>query len=359
MPVVWVIDAYRAGERNQVLALANALAWPYEIKRLSYRKYEFLTNIFRGSDLRGIRLADSDVLQAPWPDLVISSGLRNEAVCRWIKCQSGGHTRIVHVGNPWADPVRFDLVITTPQYRIPERDNVLQNVLTLSAVTDERLRSEAESWRMRVQGLAGPYTAVIVGGDSGPFTFGKKAALRLAKEVNALVNASGGSALVTTSSRTDTDAAKILQENLQIPHNFFHWAKDAQDNPYFAWLGLAQQIVVTGDSISMLSEACATAKPVYLFDLGQGRHAMRAQTGGRQGDNDWRLGGVMYTLLMKFIWQKVSRDICLVHERLIADGRASWLGDFVPLQTQQGEEMQRAVAAVKELFDQSAVGAAV
>ena len=38
MPVVWLIDAYRAGERGQVRALVEALGWPSETRQLSYRQ---------------------------------------------------------------------------------------------------------------------------------------------------------------------------------------------------------------------------------------------------------------------------------------------------------------------------------
>jgi mitochondrial fission protein ELM1 len=358
MPVVWVIEAYRAGERNQVLALADTLAWPYEIKRLTYRKYEFLTNIFRGSDLRGIDIMGSDLLQAPWPDLVISSGMRNEAVCRWIKMQSGDRTRIVHVGNPWADPSRFDLVITTPQYRIPERANVLQNVLTLNNVDTARLQSQLDHWQSQFKQLPQPHTAVIVGGESGPFTLGKKAALRLAREVNELVGRVGGSALVTTSSRTSPAVAKLLQRELTIPNYFYHWQPDDDANPYLAVLALAERFVVSGDSISMLSEACATGKPVYIFDLGRGAFAMQDHASGNWRDNDWRLGGVMYRLLMRFVWQKLSRDIRLVHRGLVEQDRARWLSfgkTGEPGEKEMSGDMQAAVKAVEALFDESTV----
>ena len=120
IPRVWLVTGYRAGERNQIIALAEALGWPFELKELFYRKNEFLTSLFRGSDLRGIRLAKSSPLEPPWPDLVISAGMRNEPVGRWIRNQAGGRTRLVHIGRPWARPENFDLLITTPQYRLPE-----------------------------------------------------------------------------------------------------------------------------------------------------------------------------------------------------------------------------------------------
>ena len=131
MPVIWLIDAYRAGERGQVRALVEALGWPCETKVLDYRRHVFLPHVLGQSTLRGIRAESAAQLSPPWPDLVISCGVRNEPVCRWICEQSGGRTRYVHVGRPWAVLDSFDLVITTPQYRVPPRSNVLNNTLTI------------------------------------------------------------------------------------------------------------------------------------------------------------------------------------------------------------------------------------
>ena len=37
------------------------------------------------------------------------------------------------------------------------------------------------------------------------------------------------------------------------------------ENPYFGYLGLADAIVATADSVNMVTEACATGKPVLVF----------------------------------------------------------------------------------------------
>ena len=149
---MWLVTGYRAGERSQILALAEALGWPFELKELSYRKTEFRTSLFRGSDLRGIRLEESSPLEPPWPDLVISAGMRNEPVCRWIRDQSGGSTRIVHIGRPWAHPDQFrsgDHHATVPAGRAS--DNVLHNTMTLHRVTSERLAEQAGYWMLAVR----------------------------------------------------------------------------------------------------------------------------------------------------------------------------------------------------------------
>lgn len=351
-PQVWLIEPYRAGERSQTLALAEVLQWPFETKRLRYRKFQYRTSLFRGSDLGDVDLAHSDALTPPWPDLVISAGMRNEPVCRWIREQSGGRTRIVHVGRPWADPERFDLVVTTPQYRLPSKPSVLQNGLTLHRVSAERLEQAAAVWGPRLRQLPRPYVAVIVGGNSGPYTLGPHAARRLTAQACALARRDGGSLLVTTSSRTPAAAADALVPAIDVPANVYRWRASDAANPYMGYLALADSIIVTGDSIAMLSEACATTKPVYLFDLGCRRQSMRFPHEQPPGRNDFRLTAWLYRALMRFGPQRLSRDITLVHRQLLETGRICWLdeADSRVCSATPQPDLQRATARIRSLF---------
>jgi len=344
MPVVWLIDAYREGERAQVRALVQALGWPCEIKQLNYRKFDLITHLLPGGSLRGIQRASRESLKPPWPDVVVSCGVRNEPVCRWIRAQSGGACRYVHIGRPWADPSLFDLVITTPQYRVPIRENVVRNELTLHQVSHSRLAQGAVEWENAWQGLPRPLIAVMVGGNSGPFTLGPKAAARLGREASKLARDLGGALLVSTSSRTSAPATAALQRALDAPHYLHIWRPAKEPNPYWGMLGLADRFIVTADSIAMLSETCATGKPVDMFDLG-GMHESVAQP------RDFRLGGLLYRALLNWGWRPLTRDISLVHQALVASGRAAWLGDDRRLlQVQDSTDMARAVRAVKGLF---------
>ena len=345
MPVIWLIDAYRAGERGQVRALVDALGWPCETKVLSYRKQVFLPHVLGRASVRGITAESAASLTAPWPDLVISSGVRNEPVCRWIREQSGGRTRYVHVGRPWAPLESFDLVITTPQYRVPEHPNVLNNMLTLHSVTPERLAQAREEWQEAFAGLPRPHFAVIAGGDSGPFTLGPIAAARLGREASRLAQAQGGSLLVSTSSRTSQAAVDALQQAIKVPNFFYRWQPADKANPYMGILAWADRLIVTGDSIAMLSEACATGKPVMIFDLG----GMRDPED--DSPRDFRLGGALYGFLMRWLWQPLSRDITLVHRKLRQSGFAVWLDEVLSIARVPGEtDLRRAVVAIHKLL---------
>jgi mitochondrial fission protein ELM1 len=335
VPRVWVVTGYRAGERSQVLALAEALGWPFEVKELDYRPSAARISLFRGSNLRGIRRERSSRLAPPWPDLVITAGMRNEPVCRWIREQSAGRTRIVHIGRPWARLEQFDLVITTPQYRLPERVNVLHNTLTLHRVTGARLHDEARHWEARLAALPRPRIAVFAGGDSGPMTFGRKAARRLAQQASALA-------------RTAPPAVEALYAGMETPMHFYRWRRDDEDNPYYGYLALADAVIVTADSISMLTEACASGKPVYMFDPDR---TPMMPGGAGSGDRDFRLSGLLYGWLMRWGPKRLTRDISLVHRHLIEGGHAVWLGEDLPEAVQPPlRDLERALARVRGLF---------
>jgi hypothetical protein len=345
-PVTWVLTGYKAGDNAQVLALADALVWPYEVKRFDYRKTELLTNRLLAVTLAGIDRESSSELSAPWPDLIITAGRRNEPVARWIRKQSGGRTRLVHVGRPWAPLDSFDLIVTTPQYFLPDRLNVLKNYLPLHGVMTGRLKDAGDAWRQRFARLTRPYTAVLIGGDSGPFVFTAEKGQRLGKLVNSMALHDGGSLLVTDSARTPGLAFEAFQRELSVPAYIHRWAEAGGANPYFAYLALADQLVVTGESMSMLTEASFTCKPLYIFDPGD--------TGRwwRYGYN-FRYKPLTHRLAMLFAARRMHRDVGNIQRQLVANGRAVWLGQSFPAGRPAAppDDAQRAAMRVRALFE--------
>ncbi|WP_375553641.1 mitochondrial fission ELM1 family protein [Roseovarius mucosus] len=368
-PRVWVLDAYRSGEKTQVRALAQGLGWPYEIKTLRYRKKEIRTTLFRGRDLRGVDLTASDPLSAPWPDLVISMGMRNEPVARWIKDQSGGRTRLVFLGRLWADPAHFDLVITTPQYRVPDRPNVLRNALPLHPLTPERLETARAHWAPKLAHLPRPYLTLNIGGPSGPYAFGARASARLLRDTMALAKTRGGSLLISSSARTPPEAIAAFAAQTDVPMQLYRFRPNDPENPYLGFLAMADEIIVTADSISMLSEAYATGKPVHMFDLGAGTLSMRHDALVAIGERaqaralarhdpdrpDLSLGALAYRALMRWGWKHLSRDISQMHLRLARSGRMTWLGEPVrpASDTPPPTDMARALDRINALMGRS------
>jgi mitochondrial fission protein ELM1 len=171
---------------------------------------------------------------------------------------------VVQVQDPRIDPARFDLVVVNQHDRL-RGPNVIVTRTALHRVTQERLQAARVAWRRRLAPLPRPLVSVLVGGSNGRLRLGPAEAEALAQRLAVLAKRDGAGLAITPSRRTAPEVREILQQAL-APLGAWIWDMEG-DNPYFGLLALADAIVVTSDSISMLSEAVATHAPVLLFDL--------------------------------------------------------------------------------------------
>lgn len=263
-PYIWAMTEGRVGDDRQVLALAHALGGRVQQHHIT----DNLAKIIAG------RLFNSFGLHAPWhrreysdvafPDLMIAAGGRCAALARWVKQASGGKTKIVIVGRPWARLDDFDLVVTTPQYVLPKCPNVLRNILPLNRVDRDRIEDAQKIWTERFATLPRPWAGVLVGGDSGSFQFTEDCARELTRQLGAVADETGGSLLISTSARTPRHVVDALG-GLRVPHHLHVWGPQQAENPYAAIIGLSDRLIVSSESASMIAEAVNSGKHVDLF----------------------------------------------------------------------------------------------
>jgi len=319
---IWCLLGKKAGDNTQVRALAEELGWACEAKHIVARPWEILVHLGHRASLGGIDVGRSSPLQAPWPDVVISAGRRNEPVAQWIKAQSGGHTKLVHIGRPWAPLDEWDLIVTTPQYFLPVKENVLHNAMPLLRQNPDTLRAAGEDLLPQIESLPRPWVALLMGGDSGRFVMTSQKGHLLGGLARDLSEAAEGSILASDSPRTPVGAGDAMQSQLSEP-NFcyrFHARGTAgENNPYLGLLALADAFIVTGESMSMLAEATATGRPVYVFDVGDG------PTPWWMLSHSYRYKPLTFRLGMALGPLRMRRDIGRIQQSLVDSGQASWL----------------------------------
>ena len=198
------------------------------------------------------------------PDLIIGAGRRIFPLMRYLKKKSAGKTRIVQVMNPGL--VGFseaDLVVLPKHDNYKKKaSNVIHTLGSVHRVTEAKLAAEEEKWKNIFENYPMPRVSVIVGGSTKKMPFSKQMAEQLAFQVMAL---KPSSVLVTTSRRTPPDVVETLKQIFPKQMTYFYQYGDEGENPYFGLLAFGNRIVVTGDSMSMCSEACAAGVPVYIF----------------------------------------------------------------------------------------------
>jgi uncharacterized protein len=313
---VWALTEGRTGDDAQVVALARALGLPYRVVALQGNTVPrlILDRIvdFLGLDRTPKRLP-ADARDA-WPDLVIAIGGASVSTLRRLVKASHGVTRSVQLGRPVASLRTFDLVVTTPQYGLPDAPNVVAVALPFGTPRLEPALTAL--WAERLAAMPRPWTALLVGGDSGSYRL-REAAVDQIVEIAQRAASGGGSILATTSRRTPAFVARALRERLPAPSFVYAFEPGDRSNPFSAFLALADRFVVTGESASMIADAVKTRRSVEIVALE--RTTLSRVLVGLHRTATRFAGGLVRALTLRGLWVP-PRDLGAFHEALFEVG---------------------------------------
>lgn len=273
---VVVLSDGRAGNYNQSLGVAAALGveqpelvtFPMRSRFAAWLPVSWIY-----SEKLLARIMDAD--------LVLATGWRVSRVSRWLRRRravSGRPVFTVQMLRPSGRADEYD-VVALPWHDarkranrkwMQDRANVIVTDGSANLISPARLAREAERWQARLGSLPTPRLAVVIGGASRHGDLAQGSIARLLDSVIAWAARSGGSLLVTTSRRTGKELNALVAARLGgvrgIPVHFWLFDDAARsDNPYLAYLALADALVVTDDSISMVNDGMSAGKPVYLY----------------------------------------------------------------------------------------------
>lgn len=262
----WVaVSDGRAGNVRQATALVSALSrdaggscllsprapWRW----LAPRRWPGSSGAF-GDDF-------ARLLSAP-PGIAVGCGRQAALATRLLRDRG---TRVVQVLDPRLDPAHWDVVVA-PVHDGLAGDNVIATLGSLHPVDDAwlaRARAQFAAFEM----LPRPRTALLVGGGSAHARFDLATFEVLASRLDAAVAREGGCVLATASRRTPREVREALHDRYG-PGPGLAWREDGDGrNPYPGLLAWADRIVCSPDSVNMVSEACATRAPVFVFEPGR------------------------------------------------------------------------------------------
>jgi hypothetical protein len=257
----------KAGMESQCLGLAEALGVTPIVKRVALRTPWRQLSPYLRIGLSRAYSEGSDALTRPWPDILIATGRHSVPASLYVRRESrraGRPALTVQIQNPVIAPSHFDLVVT-PLHDVLSGPNVISTIGALHRVTPERLASDAAAFAPQVAHLPRPYVGVLIGGPNAAFRFGPAEVRAFAGALRDLARNEKVNLLITPSRRTGEENVAILRSELSdVPA--FVWDGSGA-NPFYGILGLADHLIVTCDSVNMISEACATGRPVQIYNL--------------------------------------------------------------------------------------------
>jgi uncharacterized protein len=335
-PRVWILVGEKRGDNAQVVSLARAVGWDYEEKTI-FMKPQWREGKPRvRARLDHIDLDRSDVLEEPWPDLILTAGRRLSSVALFIKEASNGKARIVLIGKPRRDLEAIDLAVVAAHYVLPEGPRVARHDLPLMHADPEVLSGAIADWGPRLADKPRPLIALMVGGPTGGLRFDLVAARELLEKTLDLVESSGGSLYISTSRRTPTQVVQMIEALCPADATLYVFDPESgpAENPYHGLLGLADHFVVTTDSISMMVEVARLGRTLSLYplecDVGPlegalGRFGLLRPLSPRT--DPIPAGGAWARLMYRAGRPSHSRDLSAIPRLLVDRGFAGWLGE--------------------------------
>lgn len=267
----WLITDGKAGMDVQARGVADALGLDYEQKIVQPAGIHKIMAPW-GPVARSERFGEPGTrFGPPWPVIAIATGRASIPYIRALRRQAGPATYTVVLQDPKSGPRTADL-IWVPAHDRRRGANVMTTPTSPHSFSATRLAELRRKMPPAIAALPAPRIAVILGGKNGVYKFTDDDDRRLAAALRSLA-ALNVSFMVTPSRRTHGRLVSAVEAATKGAPRII-W-DGTGDNPYPQFLAHADALVVTADSVNMTGEACATGRPVYVFEPSAGSAKFR------------------------------------------------------------------------------------
>jgi mitochondrial fission protein ELM1 len=262
----WAITDESAGNQRQALALAAHLGLPFRHLILQPRApWHWLAPRLIWGARYGLPRGQRRAFSPPWPTVAIGCGRQAALFTRWLGQHTDGDCYTVQILDPRVAPTHFDTVIA-PQHDLLDGPSVLRPLGSLNPIDDAWLADGRDACATLAD-LPRPRVGVLIGGPRKGVPIDTHYAEQLATHLRAQQQREGGSVMALASGRTPMPVIEVLRAALKNIPGLIWAGPNNGRNPYPGVLGWADRLVVTPDSVNMLSEACAVGCPVQTLVL--------------------------------------------------------------------------------------------
>ena len=257
----WVISDGTKGMENQSLALAKLLNVNFELVKYNppyfLKKFPLIRKLFISS------VKDHLLKNKSPPSFIITTGKRMAGVSIALKFILKDRVKNIHIQNPKLPFEYFDLLL------IPEHDNitaknVIQTKGALTFFNFNALNKIQEREINLIKRSKKNLVLLMIGGNSKRYKPKNFDYYHLSMKVLEATKNLNCKLLVLLSRRTPLKAAKILNYSFIKHDENFQIVTSTEQNPYPEILQIADYIIVTSDSVNMVSETATLPIPLFV-----------------------------------------------------------------------------------------------
>jgi len=258
----WIVSDGKAGNDVQTCGVFDALGLEYQSKRVDPSGIWRALSPWGPVDPAERFGTAASQFRPPWPDFAIAAGRLTTPYIRRLKRVAGPSTYTIILLDPKVGAAAADL-FWVPEHDARRGPNVVTTPTAPHSFSAHRIADLRRSMPAEVAVLPVPRVAVSLGGPNGGYRYTPAALAHLASALKSL-GALGAGLMITPSRRTPAEVGAFVREAARQTRCVF-WNGDGE-NPYPYFLAHADAFIAPADSVNMVGEACATGKPVFVFE---------------------------------------------------------------------------------------------
>ncbi|MDP3920805.1 MAG: ELM1/GtrOC1 family putative glycosyltransferase [Candidatus Omnitrophota bacterium] len=201
-------------------------------------------------------------------DIIISAfGKRTADVNRWLASRLGAKSVVVMT--PRRGLSKFDLAIIPRHDRVEDLPNVIRTEGSINFMSPQRVLESAAQLAREIGPMRLFKVALLLGGDYKHFRMSEEMIARVLSEVKEACENLDAEMMVTASRRTPTTVIDLLKSELRPYPRCRLLVIPEEYNPPGAVagiLGLSDIVIVSPESVNMVSEAASSGAHVIVFD---------------------------------------------------------------------------------------------
>jgi uncharacterized protein len=256
------------GMISQVEGMAKALNAQYNHKIVSLSfPWKFVPPKF--TPVSELILKDKDYLiENNKADLIISCG-RKSVIPALIVKKKNPKIFTLHIQDPKISLKNFDIIIA-PAHDNLNGENVYSSKGAIHYITQSAINNAKSYLINKVK--KEKIVSLILGGPNKYYSFGKTELNQVFNEIRSNFISKGYEIIVVPSMRTPKEIIDLANKEFS---NEGYVLNSVDKNGYLSALALAEYVVVTCDSTSMISEAASSGKPIFVAQMKPKRNNYR------------------------------------------------------------------------------------
>ena len=248
------------GMISQVEGMAKALNTEYshKIVRLSFPWNQIPPKL---TPISEIILRDKIYLtESETPDLIISCGRKSVIPSILIK-RKNPKIFTIHIQDPKVSFKNFDAIVA-PEHDNLKGDNIYNSKGAIHYITNLEINNARQYLADKIK--SEKIVSLILGGPNKYYSFKSDQIINIFNKIKSIFVSDGYKVIIIPSMRTPKETIDLAIKEMG---SYGHVVNKVDKQAYLSAYALANYVIVTCDSTSMISEAATSGKPIFVAHM--------------------------------------------------------------------------------------------